>query len=211
LFDIPSGQGALAKELVQMGFKVIGGDINKDNFLLKFLMPFVQVDMNYYLPFRDKTFDYVACVEGLEHLENPFHVIREFSRILRKKGKLVITIPNIMNIKSRFRFLIYSYFDFFRYYGNVPEDERHKIEEYGHFHLNPINYSEISFILRNNGFRIISISTNRYVKRWKLLHDILKPIIVKKTREKFPMDKTLLSREILEGEILLIYGQNVSK
>jgi 2-polyprenyl-3-methyl-5-hydroxy-6-metoxy-1,4-benzoquinol methylase len=32
------------------------------------------------LPFGDRSFDYVTCLEGLEHIENPQQAMREFAR-----------------------------------------------------------------------------------------------------------------------------------
>ncbi len=75
--------------------------------------------------------------------------------------------------------------------------------------LNPMTYPEMAFILKNKDFHILSLHTNRFVKRWKYLHGFLKPIIVKKTKEKFPKESLLISREILEGEIPIIYAQNL--
>lgn len=46
------------------------------------------------LPFSNNTFDAVIAGELIEHTENPFEMLREFKRVLSKKGKLIVSTPN---------------------------------------------------------------------------------------------------------------------
>jgi SAM-dependent methyltransferase len=52
----------------------------------------VQADA-YHLPFRDEAFDVVLCAEVLEHMHSPALALREFRRVLRSGGKLLLTTP----------------------------------------------------------------------------------------------------------------------
>jgi ubiquinone/menaquinone biosynthesis C-methylase UbiE len=45
------------------------------------------------IPVEGKTFDAVMCTEVFEHIVNPREAIKEFSRILKKDGYLIITAP----------------------------------------------------------------------------------------------------------------------
>ena len=45
------------------------------------------------LPFPDNFFDYVLCSEVLEHLKSDQKAISELIRVLRKGGRLVVTVP----------------------------------------------------------------------------------------------------------------------
>lgn len=45
------------------------------------------------IPVKDKSFDAVMCVEVLEHMLEPALAVREFGRILKVGGKLIITAP----------------------------------------------------------------------------------------------------------------------
>ena len=45
------------------------------------------------IPVSDDSFDVIICTEVLEHVPEPIKVIKEFSRILRKNGKMFITAP----------------------------------------------------------------------------------------------------------------------
>lgn len=43
---------------------------------------------------KDKTFDSILCTEVFEHIPYPIETVREFSRLLKKKGKLILTAPS---------------------------------------------------------------------------------------------------------------------
>lgn len=45
------------------------------------------------IPVMDCTFDNVLCTEVLEHIPHPELAIKEFSRILKKNGELVLSAP----------------------------------------------------------------------------------------------------------------------
>ena len=50
-------------------------------------------DINIKIPKADNTYDFVICSEVLEHVYNPMNTISEISRILKKNGKLFISVP----------------------------------------------------------------------------------------------------------------------
>lgn len=45
------------------------------------------------IPEPDGSFDAILCVEVLEHLPDPLAALREFARLLRSGGQLVVTAP----------------------------------------------------------------------------------------------------------------------
>ncbi len=57
--------------------------------------PDVKCDLNKFpYPFEDNEFQEIITEHCLEHLENPFEVIKELHRILDSKGKLIIKVPH---------------------------------------------------------------------------------------------------------------------
>ncbi len=46
------------------------------------------------LKFPDNRFDVVFCLEVFEHLQNPNFALSEIQRVLKPRGKLVLSIPN---------------------------------------------------------------------------------------------------------------------
>jgi len=53
----------------------------------------------HFLPFKNESFSYVICTEVLEHLESPFHALKEIRQVLKKSGIAFITIPNLTKIR----------------------------------------------------------------------------------------------------------------
>jgi len=68
------------------------GDVNVDLAIPKFLFnkEFVNADAEY-LPFKDDAFEEVTCFHVIEHVENPYMLLRELLRVT--KNKLIITCP----------------------------------------------------------------------------------------------------------------------
>src|ERR1041385_1238715 len=76
--------------------------------------PVAIVDLNSQpLPFEDNRFALVTCAETIEHLENYRQTIREIYRVLKPGGVAVITTPNILNLRSRVRYLNFGFASLF--------------------------------------------------------------------------------------------------
>ena len=105
VLDAPAGAGAISRLLAKRGHDVIAFEINEREFAAK-EVSLVTGDMNRPLPFRNESFAYVVCMDGIEHLENPYFAIREFARILKPGGELFISTPNISAFRSRARYFL---------------------------------------------------------------------------------------------------------
>ena len=117
------------------------------------------------LDYADDSFDSIVCVEGLEHAENPQNAIREFARLLRKGGHLIVSVPNILNVEERMKWLLHGYTSHFK-----PLSAEHLAKARVNFgdrleitlHINPIGYSEFATRWRSTGSnRSNFIATNR--------------------------------------------------
>lgn len=59
------------------------------------------------LPFEDDYFDLVIFTEVLEHLSAPpSKVLREVRRVMRVKGKMILSVPNIAALRHRLKLLL---------------------------------------------------------------------------------------------------------
>ena len=145
-------------------------------------------------------------MEGIEHIENPFFLLREIFRVLKKGGHVIVTTPNVMTIKSRLRFLVYSYLDHFRHYGPLPPETKYRPEGYDHGHLTPLSYPQMRHIIEKAGFTIETVEASRLVKRWPVIHALLKPVVRYKTARRYE-DPFYLSDALLEGEILVFVAR----
>lgn len=154
--DVPAGEGALALRLKNLGFEVFCADLYTEIFKLADT-DIKRGNLDARLPYDDSFFDMVVCVEGLEHIENPANAMREFARILKTEGTLIVSVPNIMNIEERLKWLFNGYTSHFK---PLSEEALADIRrEFGGMeeialHVNPIGYSEVRYLLEKNGFAI---------------------------------------------------------
>ncbi len=156
LLDVPAGEGALAVRLMQLGFDVSCCDLYPEIFQLTDV-DIRSGDLDARLPYEDDEFDDIVCVEGLEHIDSPANAIREFSRVIKQGGCLIVSVPNIMNIEERLKWLVSGYTSHFKPLSREKLAEIQRklpgMEEIA-LHVNPIGYSEVRFLLEKNGFKI---------------------------------------------------------
>lgn len=108
------------------------------------------------LPYEDNYFDLVTFTEVVEHIEHDRHIIREIYRILKPGGALVITTPNILNIKSRLRFL---HFGFWNLFGPLHVRDSRKFSPGGH--INPISYFYLSHAMLDAHFKNLQVTIDK--------------------------------------------------
>lgn len=101
--------GAFLQFLLEQGYREVHG-LDVVNVLAcpgKERIAFHEVDFNMErLPYADGFFQGVAAWGIGEHLENPFHFVREVRRVLRPRdGIFIFSIPNVFHIVSRLMFL----------------------------------------------------------------------------------------------------------
>ena len=158
VLDVPAGHGSIAHRLERLGFDVSACDLYPEIFELKDV-EIRKGDLDDRLPYDDGSFDHIVCVEGLEHIENPANAIREFARVMNSGGTLVVSVPNIMNIEERLKWLFNGYTSHFKPLSSealAPIREEYAGIEEAALHVNPIGYSELRYLLESNGFAVES-------------------------------------------------------
>lgn len=79
------------------------------------------------IPVDGESFDYILCTEVLEHVPYPDRAVKEFRRVLKKGGKLILTVPFASNVHMA---PFYYFTGFSKYwYEQVLQDEGFKILE----------------------------------------------------------------------------------
>jgi SAM-dependent methyltransferase len=100
------------------------------------------------LPYEDATFDIVTCTEAFEHIENYQPIVREMFRILKPGGIVMISTPNILNFRSRLKFMARGTYEFF--------DPLSTAADMGSWswmrHIHPITYFHLCLALIDSGF-----------------------------------------------------------
>jgi SAM-dependent methyltransferase len=108
------------------------------------------------LPYGDAAFELVTCTEVIEHLERYRYTFREIFRILKPGGTLVVTTPNVLNLRSRIRYLLFGFFSLF---GPLHLQESQRYLTGGH--INPVSYFYVAHALSDAGFTDISVSIDK--------------------------------------------------
>jgi len=213
LLDAPAGEGAFALHARERGYAVVCGDIAPARFRSSD-MKCLKLDLNQPWDLESESFDCVVSIEAVEHLENPWHLVREANRVLKTQGTLILTTPNILSIRSRLSYLLYGYPNYFHYM--VQRDSCSK-KERPIDHINPIGFLELRHILARCGFAVQQVATNRIQKRSSVVSSLLKRLIssrglsqVRDDQAKAAVRETLLSDPLLFGEILIVKAKKVT-
>jgi ubiquinone/menaquinone biosynthesis C-methylase UbiE len=169
VLEIPAGEGALAWQLRKLGYNVTAGDIDPKFFKVG-PIPCIKIDLNLEFPIESERFDYISCIEGIEHLQDQFAFIRECHRVLKPGGALVLSTPNILNMASRLKYLLTGF------YSLVPRP----INEFSLVpvfdHINPVTYYQLRYMLHTQGFEITRVETDLRRRSAAALY-ILKPLV----------------------------------
>ena len=203
LLDLPSGEGSFACQAKRAGWQVQCADFDVSSLNVSPVKG-LMMDMNRMWPFSDERFDCLVSIEGIEHVENPWHVLREANRVLKPGGKLLLTTPNVLSLKSRVTNLFYGYPKWFSYMAERDQLGREAAVE----HINPIGFLELRHVLARVGFQLETIETNRYEKRRSLFYQLLRLLLhTRKLRyrktDKWKIRQMLLSPTVLFGDILV--------
>nr|VFJ45735.1 MAG: 2-polyprenyl-3-methyl-5-hydroxy-6-metoxy-1,4-benzoquinol methylase [Candidatus Kentron sp. DK] len=167
VLDFPAGNGWVGDQLRHRGANVTSADINEER------PDFKWIDMEKTLPFENETYDVIVCAEGIEHIFSPYHLLKEFSRMLRPGGILIITTPNIQNLYSRFQFLCTGYLFQFHPFEKIPlEDEM--MSDKGH--ISPVSYLQLRYFSRHFGLTVEKPDGDRMKRR--VLFPLLFPFLL---------------------------------
>lgn len=219
VFDAPAGQGAMTEKLLSLGKMVTAGDINIDQFKLDRYqnnLTLRRLDLtDPQLSVGNNDFDIAICVEGVEHLENQWALARNLYRLLKPGGFLILSTPNIINFRSRFRFFWEARYEFFKRPLVHNKSISHDLNVY---HIAPVTYFELQFILERAGFSIKELHANIYSSK-NIISILLKPCFrlsyayknyrdnKRKRGEHRELYRTIMSDELYYGETLILLAQ----
>lgn len=209
IVDIPCGSGAFILRLKDHGFKnVLGVDVNNilkinhDDFLLG--------DMTKPLPLEDKSVDLLVCIDGIEHIHRQFDFVKEVNRILKDKGELIISTPNISSLRSRWKWLMTGH----HHKCDHPLDENNPNPLH---HIGMVSFTELRYMLHTNGFKIVKVVTNR-IKLISWIYSLIVPMVYFITSYNYmkygrkektiginrEIKRMMFSKEVLFGETLIV-------
>lgn len=168
ILELCPGPGDLAEALLRSDYKNLEAmDIYPENFKVEGVKCH-SGDLNEDLPFESEKYDLVIAVEGIEHLEDQYHFARECHRLLKHRGILIITTPNIISFASRIKFLFTGFYSLCT--QPLSEFKKNWVKE----HIAPLTFWQLRHILHTNGLFIQEIQTD-YIRRSSLIGILLYP------------------------------------
>jgi len=201
VLDVPAGYGHLSTQLKHSGFSVTAGEIEPEHFGVKDVKC-VYMDLSNKIDIPDNSFDYVCCVDGLEHITNPYNAVAELARILKPGGYAVFSIPNYSNIEKRFKFLFHGYLTA----PKTLKDFKKSGENLHNFHNSPLTITLLDLIFKINNLEIKEILHDKKKKSQMLLY-IVYPLLklISKLSHKKPTNDVTLKKDILFGGNIVIF------
>jgi len=136
VLDCGCGIGYLSQRLEFQGNEVISIDINR--YMLRYAKKELKLGnpilaSAYSIPFLSESFEAVYFIDVLEHLEKPLEALKEFYRVLKFGGRLLLITPNGLYRKIMPKAL---YFD--------PT------------HIHEFTWNELRNLIWKTGFNIVS-------------------------------------------------------
>ncbi len=96
ILEVGCGSGCLL-ELLKPANQVVGVDVAADGIdacATRGIEAHCVDPASEPLPFPDESFDFVICLETIEHMMNPYYALMEMRRVLKRGGRLICSIPN---------------------------------------------------------------------------------------------------------------------
>lgn len=145
VLDIGCRWGDVTNEIYKKNKNIIGIDFVPELIeIAKKKYPYINFKVGdvHKIPFGNESFNTIFCGEVIEHFANQEKAMKEIYRVLKPHGELILSTPNIANLRCRIKLLI----------GKDIDDDK------GHIHL--LTKKQLINLLESNGFKIIFLKGN---------------------------------------------------
>lgn len=182
IVDFPAGNGITSRIIKEIGGKAVPLDLFPEYFAIENLVC-ERANIAEGLPLLENSADMVICQEGIEHFSDQMHAFKEFNRVLKPGGALIVTTPNYSSLRSKMSYLLS---ESERFNSIMPPNELDSIwmadskitKEiyYGHIFL--IGIQKLRVFGKLTGFKIKKIHFIRLKTTSLLLFPIFYPFIL---------------------------------
>ena len=153
VLDAGAGHGAMSKRLHEAGFRVSACDFAPELFRYT-PVECRRADLTERLPYEDGQFQFVLAVEVMEHIPDHETFFREAARVLQRGGRLVVSTPNILSLKSRLRFLLSGFFYSFKPIVRERDD--------GLQHVASLTLDQFRYVAGRSGLVLETVACDKY-------------------------------------------------
>lgn len=168
ILDVGCGEGLLGKNLKQQGLasEVVGIEILPDvakvaeTRLDRVICWDIEMRMGR-LELDQESFDYIICGDVLEHLRDPWEVVKVLVALLKDDGFLIVSVPNIRHYSVMFSLLFLGEWKY-EYHGIMDRT-----------HLRFFTQKTVVHMLVDSGMYILSCEGQVRRKRDKLINLLL--------------------------------------
>jgi ubiquinone/menaquinone biosynthesis C-methylase UbiE len=169
VLDAGCGFGRHSLEFVSRGARVYSMDMDMDSlrktrFSLTEMKKHIKGRSMQYLvhsgdalnlPFKDESFDRIICSEVMEHVRDDNLACRELTRVLKRNGRIAITVPTVFS-EHLYDLLTYEYY-------TSPGG-----------HIRRYYPKELAAIMRNNGLEIYGVGfKHAYHTIWWMIRSVV--------------------------------------
>ena len=212
VLDCPAGEGAFAQQLVGAGYNASCCDIVP----AQFKVPNVCCefsDLNVELPFDDKQFDAVVCLNGLHRVWARGRAVRELARVLNPGGHLLLTFVNNVNLVHRMMFMVTGSI----IYNTIgpPHVCFPEATDPATCYRYPMTIADVASAVRSVGLQIEEIDALRLSKSSMLLSPLaLVPLLMRpflpKNYKRYGCLREATKPQVLFGDYLLVVARRMT-
>jgi SAM-dependent methyltransferase len=157
VLDVGAGAGAFSQRLADLGYSVTALDVDPEKWIPKDI-PFLVLNIDKGIKASvGNSYDSVCCLEVIEHVENPWNLLREIYSVTKPGGYLLLSTPNITSFLSRALFFLTGRFHQFND-GDLS---------YGH--INPVSAFEVQHAATQVGWQVVDVQPGGYLPVFDLV------------------------------------------
>ncbi|MGZ6005472.1 MAG: class I SAM-dependent methyltransferase [Candidatus Saccharimonadales bacterium] len=151
IVDLGAGSSIVADSLKEAGVNTVVADISSEvvDDATRRGHPATVFDASGVFPWEDESFDGVYAGELIEHVFDPVDFLAQCHRILRPKGALVLTTPNLAAAQDRIGFL----------FGYGPRHVN-PLHRYIKYHIRPFTPRRLHEVVECAGFTPLQLKSN---------------------------------------------------
>lgn len=182
IIDFPAGNGITSGIIRDIGAEPLAFDLFPEYFEIEDI-ECKRADIASGIPIEDARADMLICQEGIEHFSDQYSALKEFNRVLKPKGILLITTPNYSNLRSKLSYLLS---ESERFNSTMPPNEIDSVWMsqqditssiyFGHLFL--IGIQKLRVLAKLSGFRIKKYHPTNIKSTSLLLFPLFYPFIL---------------------------------